>query len=33
MDLENLFEALEETFDAKTREELNNTDDGMFVTI
>lgn len=33
MDLENLFEAFEETFDARTREELNNTDDGMFVTI
>lgn len=33
MDFENLFEALEDSFDARTREELNNTDNGMFVTL
>ncbi len=33
IDLQNLFEQLEDTFDARTREELNNTDDGMFVTL
>lgn len=33
MDLENLFEQFEDTFDARTREELSNTDNGMFVTL
>lgn len=33
MDLENLFEAFEDSFDARTQEELNNTDNGMFVTL
>ena len=33
MDLEELFKAFEETFEAQTQNELNNTDDGMFVTL
>ncbi len=33
MDLEDLFQAFEETFDAQTQNELNNTDNGMFVTL
>lgn len=33
MDLENLFQAFEESFEERTQTELNNTDNGMFVTL